>query len=175
MSRGKPATIVVLTARQRSLLIKQRNKGSVTVQQRNRIDIILGASAGQSNLSLCRRLGVGCSMVTHWRKHWAASYPGVCAYEAGVAGQGVNDRELLTRMLSVLEDAPRSGAPVRISMAQKQQITALACRKPEDYGIPVTQWNREMLAQVAVAQGIVETISPRYISEVLKNQRITAP
>jgi putative transposase len=76
-------------------------------------------------------------------------------------------------MLAVLEDAPRSGAPVRISMAQKQQITALACRKPQDYGIPVTQWNREMLAQVAVAQGIVETISPRYISELLKNQRTT--
>jgi putative transposase len=55
-------------------------------------------------------------------------------------------------------------------MAQKQQITALACRKPQDYGIPITQWNREMLAQVAMAQGIVETISPRYISELLKNQ-----
>lgn len=165
--------MVALTPRQRSLLIKQRNKARVTVQQRNRIDIILGASAGQSNLHLCQRLSVGRSMVTHWRKHWAVSYSSLCTYQAGVAGQGVSDRDLLSRMLAVLEDAPRSGAPVRISMAQKQQITALACRKPQDYGIPVTQWNRKMLAQVAVAQGIVETISPRYVSELLKNQRTT--
>ncbi len=119
MSRGKPATMVALTPRQRSLLIKQRNKARVTVQQRNRIDIILGASAGQSNLHLCQRLSVGRSMVTHWRKHWAVSYSSLCTYQAGVAGQGVSDRDLLSRMLAVLEDAPRSGAPVRISMAQK--------------------------------------------------------
>ena len=175
MSRGKPATTVAITARQKSLLIKQRNKASVTVQQRNRIDIILGASARESNLSLCQRLGVGRSMVTHWRKHWAASYLELCNYEAGVAGQGVSDRELLIRMLTVLRDGPRSGAPVRISMAQKQQITALACRKPQDYGIPMTQWNREVLARVAVAQGIVETISPRYVSELLKNKRTATP
>lgn len=173
MSRGKPATVVVLTARQRSLLTKQRNKAKVAVQQRNRIDIVLGAAAGQSNRSLCQALSVGGNTVTYWRKHWAACYASLCIYEAGLAGQGVSDRQLLSRMLSVLEDAPRSGAPVRISMAQKQQITALACRKPEDYGIPVTQWNREMLAQVAVSQGIVETISPRYVSELLKNQRTT--
>lgn len=170
MGRGKPATVVALTRRQRSLLTKQRNKASVTVQQRVRIDIVLGAFAGQSNLHLCQRLGIGRSTVTHWRKHWAACYEALCTYEAGVSGQGVSDRALLVRMLVVLQDAPRSGAPVRISMAQKQQITALACRKPQDYGIPVTQWNREMLARVAVAQGIVETVSPRYISELLKNQ-----
>lgn len=173
MGRGKPATKVVLTARQRSLLIKQRNKASVTVQQRNRIDIILGAAADQSNLYLCQRLGIGRSTVTYWRKHWAVCYESLCTYEAGVGGQGVSDRELLAKMLAVLQDAPRSGAPVRISMAQKQQITALACRKPKDYGIPMTQWNRQMLAQVAIAQGIVETISPRYVSEILKNQPVT--
>lgn len=170
MGRGKPATAVALTTRQSSLLTKQRNKASVTVQQRNRIDIVLGASAGQSNLSLCQKLGVGRSTVTHWRKHWAASYQELCTYEAGVAGQGVSDRELLIKMLDVLGDAPRSGAPVRISIAQKQQITALACRNPQDYGIPMTQWNRQVLAQVAIAQGIVDTISPRYVSELLKKK-----
>lgn len=175
MSRGKPATKVILTEGQRSLLTKQRNRAKVGVQQRNRIDIILGAAAGQSNLLLCQQLNVGRSTVTYWRKHWAACYEGLCTYEAGLAGQGISDRQLLSRMLFILEDAPRSGAPVRISMAQKQQITALACRKPQDYGIPMTQWNRELLAQVAIAEGIVETISPRYVSELLKNQHSTTP
>ena len=170
MGRGKPATRVVLTARQKSLLTKRRNKASVGVQQRSRIDIVLGAAADQSNLHLCQRLGIGRITVTYWRKHWAACYESLCTHEAGVGGQGVSDRELLAKMLAVLQDAPRSGAPVRISMAQKQQITALACGKPQDYGIPITQWNREMLAHMAVAQGIVDTISPRYVSELLKKK-----
>jgi putative transposase len=64
---------------------------------------------------------------------------------------------------------------MRISLAEKQRLMALACQKPEDFGIPVTQWNREMLAQVAQAQGIVKKISPRYVGKLLKNPPTTAP
>ncbi len=71
-------------------------------------------------------------------------------------------------MLDILRDLPRSGAPERIPLSEKQQLIALACEKPEDYGIPFTQWNREMLAKVAMAEGIVEKISPRYVGKLLK-------
>lgn len=71
-------------------------------------------------------------------------------------------------MLEVLKDTPRSGAPKRITLTQEQQIIALACKKPQAYGIPLTQWNREMLAHASRAKGIVETISPRTVSKLLK-------
>jgi len=80
----------------------------------------------------------------------------------------VSDSELLQKMLAILTDEPRSGPPIRISLTEKQQLVALACKKPEDFGVPLTQWNREMLAKVAMAEGIVEKISPRYVSEILK-------
>ncbi len=76
-------------------------------------------------------------------------------------------------MLALLRDRPRSGAPRRITLSQRQQIVALACEAPEDFGIEMTQWNREALAQeVAVDKGIVETISPRYVSVVLKKNEL---
>lgn len=58
--------------------------------------------------------------------------------------------------MEVLSDYSRSGAPIRISLEEKQQLVALACKKPQDFGIPITPWNREMLAKVAMAEGIVE-------------------
>ena len=71
-------------------------------------------------------------------------------------------------MLDLLSDRPRSGTPRRITLSQRQQIVALACQAPEDFGIEMTQWNRAALAQVAADKGLVDTISPRYVSVVLK-------
>lgn len=95
----------------------------------------------------------------------------VAGPQIGASGDGVSDGELLAKILDILTDVPRSGAPKRITLSEEQQLIALACEKPEDHGIPMTQWNREMLAKVAMAEGIVEKISPRYVSELLKKKR----
>lgn len=172
MHRGKPATVVRLSPRQEQLLITYRNKrNSCPVQYRRRIDIILHAAQGANNSQISRQLGIRRHTVASWRKRWTAGYEGLCAFEAGQDGQGIKDHELLQKMLDILSDQARSGSPKRISMAQENQIIALACRKPEEFGVPMTQWNREMLVKVAIAQGIVDSISPRYISEILKKKR----
>lgn len=92
-----------------------------------------------------------------------------------MANETVSDKQLLDKMLEILSDIPRSGKPKQITLAQEQQIVALAREKPEDYGIPMTQWNREMLAHVAKTEGIVKTISPRYISDILKKNQASSP
>lgn len=168
MQRGKPAQSLSITPRQKRLLARHRNKASISVQCRTRIDIVLGAINGQSNTEICEQLAICRSTVVSWRSRWASSYQQLCAFEAGLADQGVPDRQLLDQMLDILRDLPRSGAPERIPLSEKQQLIALACEKPEDYGIPFTQWNREMLAKVAMAEGIVEKISPRYVGKLLK-------
>jgi putative transposase len=78
-------------------------------------------------------------------------------------------RELET----ILADAERPGAPATFTEEQKQQIIAVATRKPEDEGVPVTHWSHELLAQTAVDKGIVKTISPAQIGRFLKEGRIT--
>ena len=172
MHRGKPAPKVRLSPRQEQLLTTYRNKrNSCPVQYRRRIDIILNAARALNNSEISKLVQVRRHTVANWRNCWVAEYEGLCAFESGEDGQGVKDHELLQKMLEILTDQARCGTPKRISMAQENQIVAMACRKPEDFGVPMTQWNREMLAKVAIAQGIVQSISPRYISEILKKKR----
>ena len=76
----------------------------------------------------------------------------------------------MVKILSYLEDAPRSGAPKIFTLAQTQQIVALACQKPTEHGIEMTTWTHEMLAHIAISKGIVDTISSRYVGILLKKK-----
>lgn len=169
MGRGlPPAPPIPMTDRQYRLLEKEYRKRTTLQQNRSRIGILLGASRGESNSQVSRSLGVALNTVKSWRNRWEKSYPDLVKYASGPAGDGISDRALLNRMLELLKDLPRSGKPKEISLEQEQQIIALACQKPEDYGIPVTDWTHEMLAKVAIAQGIVERISGRWVGSILK-------
>ena len=175
MSRGKPAPAIPMTERQYRLLSQHGAKHSLSHHTKTRISLLLFASKGYTNARVKRELGIDLKTVKKWRRRWETEFDSINAFELGESGQGVSDKELLKRMLLVLKDYSRSGAPKRITLAQEKQIIALACERPEDHGIPLTQWNREMLAHVAKAKGIVETISPRYVGEILKKNRASTP
>jgi len=168
MGRGKPpAVAIAISERQYRLLEKESQKRTTLIQYQQRIKILLRASKGESNGQIKRELGLFLNTVKCWRKRWNDNYAALITFEQ--AGQAVSDGELLKAMLSTLKDAPRSGAPASISLAQKQQIVALACQKPVDFGIPITGWTHQLLAAVAVEQGIVNTISSRHLGTILKN------
>lgn len=169
MGSGKKAPQVKLSERERKILERYYNKRNISRQHYQRIGIILQSFHGRQNLEISQSLSIHFNTVSKWRKRWANSYDDLCEYEKGTSGKGGSDNELLQKMLDTLTDEARSGPPVRISLTEKQQLIALACKKPKDFGVPLTQWNREMLAKVAMAEGIVEKISPRYVSEILKN------
>ncbi|NJO01550.1 MAG: helix-turn-helix domain-containing protein [Bacteroidia bacterium] len=118
------------------------------------------------NQCIAERLGISRNTVSHWRRVWARAYEGLCVWEA----QQVSDGALLAKMRFILKDAPRGGAPVRISQAEKESLLALACKKPKDFELPLTRWTSESLAQVAQQEGIVKKISPRYVREILKKK-----
>jgi hypothetical protein len=69
-----------------------------------------------------------------------------------------------------LMDAPRPGAPDRITPEQWCQIMALACEPPERYHIPITHWTHEELANEVIKQGIVDKISPSHLGQTLKKK-----
>lgn len=176
MGRGKPpAAAIAMSERQYRLLEKESRKRTVPIQYRERIEILLRASKGESNGQIKRELGLALNTVKCWRKRWSESYAALSTFEQGPQGQGVSDGELLKQMLCVLKDAPRSGAPQTISLAQKRQIVALACQKPEQFGIPITSWTHQLLAQVAVQEGILAKVSPRHVGTILKNTATPTP
>jgi putative transposase len=169
MGRGKPpAAAIAMSERQQRLLETESRKRTTLRQYEQRIAILLRASKGQSNAEIKRALGLSLETVKTWRKRWNDNYSRLLSFEQGQQGQGVSDSELLKHMLLTLKDSPRSGSPHSISLTQKQQIVALACRKPSDFNLPYTTWSHPLLAQVAIQEGIVPRISSRYIGTILK-------
>ncbi|WP_414528838.1 hypothetical protein [Nodularia chucula] len=53
-----------------------------------------------------------------------------------------------------LRDSERVGAPVKFN-----ELFALACSPPEDYGRPISHWTAGELADEIMKQGIIESIS----------------
>lgn len=67
--------------------------------------------------------------------------------------------------LGVLEDAPKSGRPIRISGEERAKITALACSTPP---VGHARWSLRLLADKAVELGLVESISHDGVRGILK-------
>src|ERR1700733_14801387 len=59
------------------------------------------------------------------------------------------------------------GGPRRFPPLQRAQIVELACLEPVAEGLHITHWTSEDLARQAVADGIVSTISPRTVRQIL--------
>lgn len=165
---GKSLPKLLITDRQYNLLTQYGRKYTAKTQEVKRLQIIIKSSEGQSKYSISKEIGMCHESVATWYNRWSKGYKGLLAYEKGKTGQGVSDKELLEKMLSILKDRSRPGAPVKFTLSQKQQLVALACRKPSKYGIKINRWTHEKLAQVAVSEEIVESISVRQVGNILK-------
>jgi putative transposase len=121
--------------------------------------IILLAHQEQNNQQIAQHLGIGVDTARHWRGRW-------------VALQAIPLSEM--SVTARLADAPRPGAPATISAEAYCQIMALACQPPENWGRPITHWTERELAEEAIKQQIVETISPRQVGRFLKSSHAQA-
>ncbi len=151
--RGPKPPSVELSAEQRSEL-ERLVRGHTTAQQvalRGRM--ILGAADGLNNAQIARQLGVAVDTVRYWRSRWL-----------GLAAASLEDLSVQER----LSDAPRPGAPARITPQQVCKVLELACEAPERSGRPISQWTARELADEIVQRGIVDTISPRHAARLLR-------
>ena len=71
-----------------------------------------------------------------------------------------------------LQDAPRPGAPAKITADQRCRIEALACEKPENSERPITHWSAREIADELIKREIVAEISPRHAARLLKEADI---
>ena len=124
-----------------------------------RAQIILRAHQGDNNQQIARRLDISDAMARQWRERWLQQQ------HLPLAQKTVAAR---------LADAPRPGAPASIRPEAYCQIMALACQPPENFGRPITHWSARELADEAIVQGIVPSISPRQVGRFLKGGRSQA-
>ena len=148
--KAKPINLEPPAKQELETLVRRHN----TPQQiAARARIILLANEGHTNLSIVQQLGMSRDMVGLWRDRWI-TLQHVCLSERSVESR--------------LKDDPRPGAPAKISAEAYCQIMAIACKPPETVGRPITHWTNRELADEAIKQDIVATISPRQVGRFLK-------
>ncbi len=152
MPGPKPPELV-LGDDERAALARLARAHTTGQQLAERARIVLLAAEGLNNSEIARQLSLEPDTVRLWRQRWLS-----------FAGVGVADLSAAAR----LADAPRSGAPARISPEQVARIVALACEAPGQSGQPISQWSTTELAEEVKRRGIVERISPRHAARLLK-------
>lgn len=151
--RGPKPPVVILSAEERrgleGLVRAHRTPQQVALRAR----IVLAAADGLNNTEIARQLGVDADTVRLWRMRWLS-----------LQAPRLEDLSLAER----LTDAPKPGAPARITPEQVCQVVALACEAPEKAGRPISQWSSREIADEIIQRGIIDRISPRHAARLLK-------
>ena len=114
---GVAATVVVLSAAEKVELESLERSPSTAQSVALRARMILLLAEGLSITAASKRSDVWRKTVSQWRSRWLAS--------TGCVGSA----------LERLSDAPRSGAPCRITAEEQCAIIALACKRPRDCAV----------------------------------------
>ena len=164
---GPQPHAVAISAPQQALLHALLRQSSCPQALALRVQIVLGAAAGQRNHALAATLGCTLPTIRKWRQRWIAA-------QAPLAVAEDDPRALRQTIATVLADAPRSGSPGVFSAEQLIQIVNLACTPPRDSGRPIDAWTPRELADEAKRRAIVTAISPTTVGRFLKGGRFTA-
>jgi len=151
--RGPKPVPIVLTDQERHQLTLLVRRHTTPQQLVLRARIVLAAADGANNCQLARQFSVSRDTVRLWRERWLA-----------LQAASLDDLPLIDR----LTDAPRPGAPRRITAEQECQIIALACEPPQDAHRPISQWTGREIADEIKQRGIVTTISDRHAARLVK-------
>jgi len=147
------AQVVKLSEKERQELERLVSKHQTGQQMALRARIILAANSGQTNTAIAQKHEVKHDTVKLWRNRW------IKLQDISLDDLSVEQR---------LSDAPRPGAPARITADQRCRIEALACEKPEASERPITHWTAREIADELKKRQIVENISPRHAARLLK-------
>lgn len=158
MSGPKPPQII-LTEVEREGLKKIGRQYSTSQQLALRARIILLVAEGKNHAEVAQALNISVDMAQLWRRRWLELQP-----------IALKDLSLAER----LADLPRPGVPAHLTADQICQIEQLACEKPEQSGRPISQWTGREIADEIVKRGILNEISPRHASRLLK-KRVSNP
>ena len=157
------AAKVTITERQQEILLSFAEARKVDVGLAQRSRIVLFAFEKLSNERISELVELNPDQVGIWRRRWQDAWNSLIQVECNGTSH-----ELRKAIKKTLADLPRSGRPARISPEQQAKLISLACEDPEDSGRPITNWSGRELADEIKQRGIIEMISPRWVSELLR-------
>lgn len=144
---------VKLSDGEREGLEKLVRRHQVGQQIALRARIVLAAADGLKNKEIVAKYEITADTTRLWRNRW-------------VKLQDISEDDLSIE--ERLQDAPRPGAPARITADQRCKIEALACEQPEKAGRPISQWTAREIADEVMERKIVKRISGRHAARLLK-------
>jgi len=149
--RGPKAALLCLSKEEREELEKLVRRHSIPQQIALRGRIVLAAADGKGNTEIADEVGLGVDRVREWRMRWIS-----------LQALPLKDLSIMER----LSDIARPGRPSEITAEQVCQIVAMACEQPKER--PISHWTGREIADEVMRRGIVEHISPRHASRLLK-------
>jgi len=144
---------VVLSAEEQAGLERLVQAHGTAQQVALRARLVLAAAAGRNNREIARQEGASVDTVRLWRGRWLA-----------LRATALADLGLAARLV----DAPRPGAPARITPEQVCRMVEVACAAPAQSGRPISQWTGREIADEVIKRGIVDRLSPRHAARLLK-------
>ena len=142
MRKNKHA--VTLTDEQRTAL-EARFAGPLALRQRNRVQVLLRADAGEPDADIADELGISTGTVANVRKRFAAD-----------------------GLEAALTERPRTGGPAVLDGKGEAVLIGLACSKPPK---GYARWSARLLASRLVELEVVESVSDDTVRRVLKKVR----
>jgi len=162
----------------------QRKELEIIVGRRNsfqglvlRAKIILLADEGKSNAFIAKKLGVNADTVRLWRKRWSTYERKIARIESDAFPQNEDIdkscyKQLVLAIAETIGDASRPGSSTTFSAEQFAAIIAISCQQPTECGREVSHWTSGELADEAIKQGIVDSISVSTIARLLRENTI---
>lgn len=135
---------------------------TLPARQVQRANIILLASEGLNNMQISKQVGLGQDSVSKWRCRFIRFLPLL----QEIAQKDPSNLE--KAVSSFLNDCPRPGQPSHYTDEQILKILEIACRSPEDFGYEASHWSLNLLVDVVIKEGIVDSISAKTVSRFLK-------
>lgn len=153
-----------------SLLQRQILEGFIARRQSAnalvvRAEIILSISVTQNVSQTARDFSVDRKTARLWRDRWIAA-----SVEWEKNSKDWVEKVWREKIEALLADAPHSGRPSTFKPEDVSKIVALACKKPQDFAIPVSHWSAADLQREVIKQKIIPKISVRQVGRFLKRQ-----
>ena len=151
MQKGPKPAELMLSQEEQTRLEELVRRHSTPQQLAKRGSMVLSSAEGKRNAEIARELKVSVDTVRSWRGRWIS-----------LQAVPLSDLSVAER----LEDVPRPGKPSQITAEQRYQMVALACDQPKER--PISHWTGREIAEELMQRGIVQHISPRHASRLLK-------
>ena len=161
---ARTAKSITLTNKQRSVLNQIVTSRTRRQDHIERAKIILLSSNSIQDKQIRSELNLTQPTISKWRKRWLKNVDRLLLIDKTEKGI-----LYFRKILEILSDAPRSGAPNKFTAEQVCQIMSLACERPEDSALPISHWSLNSLVNEIISRGIAENISRSRVAVFLKS------